>query len=112
MKKTVCTLTLLLTSITLASLFNACNKPAKACFTYSPTTITTTTDVIFDASCSEAADGYKWSFVNSRIDTTSSSPIISHRYNTPGTYTITLTVDAKNSTLFNHLGQTQTITVQ
>lgn len=77
----------------------SCRKPTEACFTFSPTAINTNTDVTFDASCSQNAGRYVWSF-GDNSDSSTTSPTIIHRFSASGTYTVSLGVqsaDGKSS---------------
>lgn len=115
LKKTAHTLTLFLISCLFVSLFTACSKPTNTCFTYSPTTaITTNTDIVFNATCSENASSYRWTFGDGTTDTTTHSLTITHKYNTAGTYTVTLNAERKDGVSIRKgkPEQTQTITVQ
>lgn len=115
LKKTVNLLILILANTLFCSLFNACSKPANACFTYSPTTaITTTTNIVFNASCSENSSYYRWTFGDGTTDTTSTSLTIFHKYNMPGTYTVTLNAERKDGVSIRKgkPEQAQIITVQ
>ena len=74
----------------------ACRKPTEACFTYSPTgSINTSTDVEFDASCSQNAGKYVWSF-GDNTDLSTVSGTITHRFTVSGTYMVTLGVQSKD----------------
>lgn len=115
LKKTTNLLILILANTMFCLLFTTCSKPANACFTYSPATaITTTTTVIFNASCSENSSYYRWTFGDGTTDTTSTSLTISHKYNAPGTYTVTLDAERKDGVSIRKgkTEQAQTITVQ
>lgn len=89
----------LLAAAIVSTLF-ACRKPTEACFSYKPTTgITPSTDVVFDASCSQNVGKYVWSFGDG-YDTSTTSSNITHRYPASGSYTVTLGVqsaDGKSS---------------
>ncbi|OFY86741.1 MAG: hypothetical protein A3F72_00130 [Bacteroidetes bacterium RIFCSPLOWO2_12_FULL_35_15] len=115
LKKAVQNLILFLASILFVLNYTACSKPMNACFTYSPiTTLTTSTDIVFNVSCSENASSYRWTFGDGTIDTTTTSLTISHKYNTAGTYTVTLNVERKDGVSIKKgkPTQEQTITVQ
>ena len=85
-----------LTITTFIILTNSCAKPMEACFTYSPATITTTTVVTFNSSCSQNASSFIWNFGDNTADTTAQSLIVTHKYSTVGTYTVTLNVERKD----------------
>lgn len=92
----------------------ACKKPSNACFTYSPTLINSRTEVSFNASCSENASYFTWSFGDNSSDTTVTAKTISHTFLTPGQFKVTLHAKRKDG-ISNKKGQpiiTQTITVQ
>eukprot|EP01034_Spumella_vulgaris_P008187 gene8187-10413_t len=75
---------------------SACRKPTEACFTHSPTTsINTSTDVEFDASCSQNAGKYVWSF-GDNSDSSTTSSTITHRFTASGTYMVTLGVQSED----------------
>lgn len=92
----------------------ACQKPTEACFTYSPTTIDTTTVVTFNASCSQNASYFTWNFGDNTGDTTVTSATITHKFSASGTYTVTLNAERKDGATFgkSHPTTTQVITVQ
>lgn len=74
----------------------ACRKPTEACFTYLPTSsINTNTDVVFDASCSQNAGRYVWSF-GDNSDSSTTSSTITHRFTASGTYQVTLGVQSED----------------
>lgn len=115
LKKTIQTLTVILASTLSSSFFTACSKPMNACYTYSPATaITTSTNIVFNVSCSENASSYRWTFGDGTIDTTNTSLTISHKYNTAGTYIVTLNAERKDGVSIKKgkPTQEQTITVQ
>lgn len=77
----------------------ACRKPTEACFTHSPDNVNTSTDVLFDASCSQNAGRFVWSFGDGE-DSSSTSSTMTHRFTASGTYLVTLGVqsaDGKSS---------------
>lgn len=99
------------------SLINSCAKPQEACFNIFPTTITTSTSVEFDASCTKYGGySYNWDFGDGTSDTTVMSvPTITHTFNTSGTYTITLNAGRKDGVVWKENNKhitTRTITVQ
>lgn len=97
----------------LASAYS-CKKPADACFTYSPSVINTYTDVVFDASCSENAGRYVWYFGDDADGEPTDELTITHRFEVPGEYMITLGIqkaDGKKSGRDKLVFQ-QSITVQ
>jgi PKD repeat protein len=68
--------------------------PPTAIFTFSPTAPRTSQDIFFSAQGSRAASGrsivaYDWDFGSGR---TGSGVTVAKRYDTPGTYVVTLTV--------------------
>jgi PKD repeat protein len=67
-----------------------------AAFTYSPERIVVEQPVTFDASGSRDPDGtvavYSWDFGDGQTDKVSGAHPPAHRYDTPGDYTVTLTV--------------------
>jgi PKD repeat protein len=69
------------------------NEPPTAQFTISPSKATVGESATFDGTTSSDPDGtivsYSWDFGDGGIDT---GPIASHTYNTPGVFTVTLTV--------------------
>ncbi len=69
------------------------NNSPTAKFTMSHTTATTGTQISFDASASNDSDGnivsYSWNFGDSNVTTGSTTK---HKYTTPGSYTVKLTV--------------------
>ena len=76
------------------------NVPPVACFTFAPQSGDTATEFSFNASCSSDPDGtfstlrFRWDFDGDGTFDTSfmSSPTISHRFETPGTWTVILEV--------------------
>lgn len=68
-------------------------EPPVASFTISDSTVTTGTDVTFDASGSSDPDGtiqsYEWDFGDGN---TATGQIVTHAYSTDGTFSVTLTV--------------------
>jgi len=107
-------MTVILTSLLFASLLTTCSKPiTDACFTYSPATITTTTIVTFNASCSQNRETLIWNFGDNTADTTVTSVTVMHKYSTTGTYIVTLNATSKDGmSKKSHPTTTQTITVQ
>ena len=91
-------------------LLNSCAKPTNGCYTYSPSTITTTTQVTFDASCSDNASSYNWDFGDGTEITTNSSSI-THTFSTSGTYTVMLVAGRKDGVTFRKEKPTYTQTV-
>lgn len=73
----------------------ACRKPTEACFSYSPGTINTSTEVVFDGGCSQNAGKYVWSFGDGASTSTESSTT-THTYSASGTYTVSLGVQSKD----------------
>lgn len=96
MKKSLYYLTL---TICLMRLISSCAKPTEACFDFSPTeSITTTTAVTFDASCTKyGGSSYNWNFGDGTTETTvMGDPMITHTFNTSGTFTVTLEAKRKD----------------
>jgi PKD repeat protein len=92
----------------------SCSKPTEACFTYTPTSATTNTNVTFNASCSDNASYFSWNFGDNTSDTTNTSMTITHKFSSTGQYIVTLIAERKDGMT---LGKdkpkaTQTITVQ
>src|ERR1041385_2746958 len=96
-------------------IFASCrHEKAEPCFTYSPSAITTSTPVTFNASCTQNHLGnFVWTFGDGH-DTALVSSTITHTYSTAGTYTVILEVT--NEAGFNKKDEVvrtqQTITVQ
>lgn len=111
MKKPFCTLTVIIC----LTVFTACTKPPEGCFTYSPSTITTNTEVTFNASCSKDSYSFIWNFGDGTADTTVvNSPTVTHKYYSAGTYNVTMTAGRKDGFSIRK-GKptiTQTLTVQ
>ena len=96
MKKKLHFLTL---TISFMLLISSCAKPTEACFDASPSeSITTTTAVTFDASCTKYGGySYNWDFGDGTSDTTVyGDQLITHTFNTSGTYTVTLQAKRKD----------------
>lgn len=96
------------------SLATSCSKPTEACFTYSPKTITTNTNVSFNASCSYNASYFTWNFGDNTPDTTTTSLTITHKFSLTGPFNVTIIAKRKDGVT---LGKdkpkaTQVITVQ
>jgi PKD repeat protein len=88
----------------------AAGTPPTAAFTFSPTTPRTSQDIFFTAEASRATNGrrlvaYDWNFGSGRTGT---GVTIAKRYDTPGTYVVTLTV---TDDAFQQTTVSQTITV-
>lgn len=86
----------------------------EACFTYSPATITTLTEVTFNSSCSQNATSFIWDYGDNTGETSAQSPTVTHKYSTAGTYIVTLNVERKDGVSMKK-GKPktqQTITVQ
>ncbi|WP_048057938.1 PIP-CTERM sorting domain-containing protein [Methanothermococcus okinawensis] len=74
--------------------FKVINNPPVADFTYSPTYPKVNKQVIFNALSSydkESGINYSWDFGDG-FNANTTNPIITHTYNNPGNYTVTLTV--------------------
>jgi PKD repeat protein len=97
-----------------SSLLTSCSKPTEVCFTYAPTIVTTNTKVTFDASCSDNASYFLWSFGDNTADTTTTSLTITHMFSSEGQYNVTLQVKRKDGVAFgkDKPATTQIITVQ
>ena len=95
MKKTLHFLTL---TICLMNLISSCAKPTEACFDSSPTeSITTTTSITFDASCTKYGGySYNWNFGDGTDTTVYGDQLITHTFNTSGTYIVTLQAKRKD----------------
>lgn len=81
----------------------SCTKPTVACFDYSPTTtITTTTVVNFDASCTKYGGyTYTWNFGDGTKDTTLlGKETITHLFTQTGSFTVTLMAGRKDGVTF------------
>ena len=101
--------------IAIATILSSCEKPTNGCFTYSPTIITTTTAATFNASCTQNAIYYTWTFGDGTLDTTVTSALtVTHQYKMTGNYTVTLKTKRKDGMSFrdSHPTTTQSITVQ
>ncbi len=100
--------------VLLAAILNSCAKPTNGCYTYSSGTITTTTLVTFDASCSEGASSYKWNFGDGTETQETNALTITHTFATAGTYTVTLNAQRKDGVTIRKEKPTftQTIVVQ
>lgn len=72
------------------------NQPPVADFSWSPPTPTPGESVDFNASDSEDSDGdiveYRWVSEDGSIDTITQLPLMTHTFDEPGTYPVTLTV--------------------
>lgn len=100
------TISYVLAATVVATLF-ACRKPTEACFK-APTVISTNTDAVFDASCSQNAGRFVWDFGDD-TDSSTTSGTISHKYTASGTYLVTLGVqsaDGKSSGTDKLIAQT------
>lgn len=100
----------------LVCLFFSCAKPTDSCFTFYPDTVSTNTEVTFDASCTKNGGySYKWDFGDGSPDTTIlGNPIVIHKYQSAGTYTVRLWAERKDGVAFREgkVLDTKTITVQ
>ena len=79
-------------------LISSCAKPTEACFDFSPTeSITITTTVTFDASYTKyGGSSYNWNFGDGTDTTVYGDHMITHTFNTSGTYTVTLQAKRKD----------------
>ncbi|MDO8998230.1 MAG: PKD domain-containing protein [Bacteroidota bacterium] len=96
-------------------LTNSCTKPTEGCFTYTPTTITTNTEVTFNAACSENGYSFIWNFGDGTADTTViNSLTVTHKYSSSGTYIVTMTAERKDGVSIRKgkPTMTQSLTVQ
>ena len=109
MKNILCALT-----VAVIIFLTACTKPTEACFIYSPTTVTTTTIVTFNSSCSQNASYFNWSFGDNATDTAITSLTVIHKYSTKGTYNVTLNAKRKDGATLgkDKPTRTQIVTVQ
>ncbi len=103
-------------TLLLINTLSYCTKPTNACFTFSPDSAQTNSDVSFNASCTENGGySYQWNFGDNSPDTTVlGSPFISHKYQTSGTFTVTLTAARKDGVVLKEGNATtvQTINIQ
>ncbi|MGZ5244588.1 MAG: PKD domain-containing protein [Bacteroidia bacterium] len=84
---------ILLCFILSASLLASCTMEPTACFTVDKNSnVKENEEVLFSAACSEDANTYNWNFGDGG---TASGLEAKHKYNTEGTYEVTLT--AQNS---------------
>lgn len=81
-------------------------KGPKASFTVAPETANVGQAITFDASASTSGwngthempiSGYRWDFADGN-QTTTSTPVVYHKFNSPGVYYVTLTVYAPGAT--------------
>lgn len=81
---------------------SSCTKPTEACFDFSPTSITTSTSVTFNATCTKNGGySYDWNFGDGTPDTTLiGEPTITHTFNTNGTYVVTLRAGRKDGVVW------------
>ena len=91
----------LLAILTVATIFFACSKPNKGCFTFAPTTISPNQTVTFNASCSENASIFIWNFGDNSADTTTNALTITHKFSTTGQFAVTLTAKRKDGLVWN-----------
>jgi len=87
---------ILILAVTLLIFVIACQEPTEGCFTYSPSYIDTTTVVTFNASCSQNASYFNWSFGDNTKDTMVTSITFTHNFSASGTYTVTLNAARKD----------------
>jgi PKD repeat protein len=101
----------LLSFFSVAFLFS-CKKPVNACFSFSPQHPALSDTVTFDASCSENATEYRWSFGDGTVDTTTTATV-SHAFPSAGIYTVYLNVYPSPTSLRkSHTQMSRTLTVQ
>lgn len=98
-------------------ILSSCAKPTEACFEYSPTNITTSTPVTFNAACTKHGGySYEWNFGDGIPDTILlGEPIITHTFSTSGTYIVTLKAGRKDGVVWkenNKYITTRSLTVQ
>ena len=74
----------------------ACTKPIDACFSTPVGALTTNEPVLFDASCTQNASTYTWSFGDNFSDTTVTSTTILHKYSASGSYIVSLAAQRKD----------------
>ncbi len=101
----------ILVSIISLFFFNGCTKPQEACFIFTPLN---STDIVFDASCSQNTSTYQWTFGDGTSDSTTTISTITHTFNTPGSYTVVLNAERKDGVALSEGTPTisTTITIQ
>lgn len=102
---------------TIILVLSSCAKPTEACFDFSPTVITTSTSVTFNATCTRHGGySYEWNFGDGKPDTTLlGEPTITHTFNSSGTYVVTLKAGRKDGVVWkenNKYITERTLTVQ
>lgn len=93
----------------------SCQEPTNACFTHSVDTSDTAKTYVFDASCSQNAFIFRWSFGDGSPDSlVSDGYVISHTFPTTGSYTVSLNAARKDGIArgISHPTYSETILVQ
>jgi PKD repeat protein len=105
---------LLLLLLIFSAAFISCKKPVNACFDFSPAHPLLSDTVSFDASCSEEATSYTWTFGDGSPDTTTTSATIKHAFPSAGYYNVYLVVSPthRSSLRKSHPEMTRIVTVQ
>jgi len=78
----------------------SCAKIEKSCFDFSPSEPFSGDVVVFNASCSQYASTYKWSFGDGSPDTVTNSLTINHVYRSPGIYIVEMKAGRKDGIVF------------
>lgn len=81
-------------------LLSSCVKKTEACFTYYPESVIVNEPVTFDASCSQSASLFEWTFGTSIADTSTHSDTISYTFTNTGSYEVKLKVTRKDGITF------------
>lgn len=97
----------LITGVSIAMLFGACQKAPMACFTASKTTAAVNETITFNSDCSMDAHHYEWDFGDGSM---SSEANPSHAYSNAGSYTVMMTGMSENMKKMHD--EMMTITVQ
>jgi PKD repeat protein len=77
-------------------LLSSCVKKTEACFTYYPESVIVNEPVMFDASCSQSASLFEWTFGTSTADTSNHSDTISYTFTNTGSFEVKLKVTRKD----------------